>query len=110
MRRVLGILAAAALVSSDAFAGEIFGKITSAGAAVSEGTSVEVKCGDKSFPATKTDKAGSYHFGVEATGKCTISVKQKDQTASLEIAAYDEPVQVDIVLEMKDGKLTARRK
>lgn len=110
MKRIVGILASLALVSSAAFAGEVFGKVTSAGAAVGEGTSVEIKCGGKTFPATKTDKAGAYHFGVDATGKCTISVKQKDQTASLEIAAYDEPVQVDIVLEMKDGKLTARRK
>jgi len=110
MKRTIGILASVALLSSAAFAGEIYGKITTAGAAVAEGTPVEVKCGGKAFPATKTDKAGAYHFGVEATGKCTISVKQKDQTASIEIAAYDEPVQVDIVLEMKDGKLTARRK
>jgi hypothetical protein len=110
MKRWIGILASAALLSSAAWAGEIYGKITTAGAAVAEGTSVEIQCGGKSFPATKTDKAGAYHFGVEATGKCTISVKQKDQSASLEIAAYDEPVQVDIVLEMKDGKLTARRK
>jgi hypothetical protein len=110
MKRIVGMLGLLALVSSAALAGEIYGKITTARAAVTEGTGVEIKCGDKTFPATKTDKAGAYHFGVPATGKCTVSVKQKDQTASLEIAVYDEPVQVDIVLEMKDGKLTARRK
>jgi len=110
MKRMVVTLALLALVSSAAFAGEVYGKITTTGAAVAEGTPVEIKCGSKAFPATKTDKAGAYHFGVDVTGKCTISVKQKDQTASLEIAAYDEPVQVDIVLEMKDGKLTARRK
>jgi hypothetical protein len=110
MRRFAAVLVSAFLLASAAQAGEIYGKITSAGAAVAEGTAVEIKCGGKAFPATKTDKAGGYHFGVDATGKCTIAVKQKDQTATLEIAAYDEPVQVDIVLEMKDGKLTARRK
>ena len=30
--------------------------------------------------------------------------------ASLKIAAYDEPVECDIMLETKDGKLSARRK
>jgi hypothetical protein len=34
----------------------------------------------------------------------------KGQSANLEIATYDDPVQVDIVLETKDGKLSARRK
>jgi len=31
-------------------------------------------------------------------------------TASVDIASYDDPVQCDLVLESKDGKLTVRRK
>jgi hypothetical protein len=37
-------------------------------------------------------------------------VTQKGQSASLEVVSYDEGAQADIVLETKDGKLTARRK
>jgi hypothetical protein len=39
-----------------------------------------------------------------------MTVTYKQQSASLEIASYDDAVQVDIVLEMKDGALAARRR
>ena len=93
-----------------ATAGEVYGKITSGGAAVGEGTEVSAKCAAKAYPAVKTDKTGSFHLVVAETGKCTLTVSQKGQSAALEVVSYDEGAQVDIVLEAKDGKLTARRK
>jgi hypothetical protein len=93
-----------------ATAGEIYGKITSGGAAVGEGTEVSAKCGAKTYPAVKTDKTGSFHLVVTETGKCTLTVTQKGQSASLEVVSYDEGAQADVVLETKDGKLSARRK
>jgi len=93
-----------------ATAGEVYGKITSGGAAVGEGTEVSAKCGAKAYPAVKTDKTGSFHLVVAETGKCTLIVTQKGQSASLEVVSYDEGAQADVVLETKDGKLTARRK
>jgi hypothetical protein len=110
MKRILVAVAFAIAVFSSTWAGEIFGKVVVDGTPAADGTAVEIKCGEKSFPATKTGKGGAYHFAVDATGKCVVTVKVKDQAASLEIASYDEPVQVDIVLETKDGKVTARRK
>lgn len=91
-------------------AGEMYGKITLGGAAVAEGTEVSAKCGDKTYPAVKTDKTGSFHLVIAESGKCTLTVTQKGQSASLEVVSYDEGAQADIVLEAKDGKLTARRK
>jgi hypothetical protein len=93
-----------------ASAGEVYGKITSGGAPVGEGTEVSAKCGAKAYPAVKTDKSGSFHLVVAETGKCTLTVTQKGQSASLEVVSYDEGAQADIVLEVKDGKLSARRK
>jgi len=93
-----------------AAAGEVYGKITVGGAAVGEGTEVSAKCGAKAYPAVKTDKTGSFHLVVTETGKCTLTVTQKGQSASLEVVSYDEGAQADIVLETKDGKLSARRK
>ena len=93
-----------------ASAGEIYGKITSGGAAVGEGVEVSAKCGAKGYPAVKTDKTGSYHIVVAETGKCTLTVSQKGQSAGFEVVSYDEGAQVDVVLEAKDGKLTARCK
>lgn len=93
-----------------AAAGEIYGKVTLGGAAVGEGTGVSAKCGGSSYPAVKTDKTGTYHLVVKESGKCMLTVTQKGQTASLEVVSYDEGAQADIVLEAKDGKLSARRK
>jgi hypothetical protein len=39
-----------------------------------------------------------------------LTVTQAGTAATLEVVSYDEGTQADIVLEMKDGKLTARRR
>jgi len=93
-----------------AAAGEVYGKITSGGAAVGEGAEVSAKCGAKAYPGVTTDKTGSFHLVVTESGKCTLTVTHKGQSASLEVVSYEDGAQVDIVLETKDGKFTARRK
>lgn len=110
MKTLLTTLALVLALPSTARAGEVYGKITSGGAAVGEGTEVSAKCGGKTYPAVKTDKTGSFHLVVAETGKCTLTVTQKGQSATLEVVSYDEGAQADIVLETKDGKLSARRK
>jgi hypothetical protein len=110
MKRLTTTLALLFALPSVAAAGEVYGKITSGGAAVGEGTEVSAKCGAKTYPAVKSDKTGSFHLVVTETGKCTLTVTQKGQSASLEVVSYDEGAQADVVLETKDGKLTARRK
>ena len=110
MRRTVAILTLVLAMPTLASAGEILGKVTSAGAPVGEGATVEAKCGDKAYPAVKTDKAGSYHLVVAETGKCTLTIGFKGQTATLEVVSYDDAAQADVVLDVKDGKLTARRK
>jgi hypothetical protein len=110
MRRILAIIGALVLGATAAPAGEIYGTITEGGKPVGEGATVEIRCGETAYPAVKTDKTGSYHLAVKETGKCTLGVQHKGQTASLEVASYQEGVQVDLVLEQKDGKVTLRRK
>ena len=99
-----------AFASTLASAGEILGKITSGGASVGEGAEVSAKCGGKSYPAVKTDKSGSFHLVIAETGKCTLTINHKGQSATVDVASYDDAAQADLVLETKDGKLTARRK
>jgi hypothetical protein len=110
MKKFVAYAAILIAVPSLASAGELFGKITSGGAAVGEGTEVSAKCGAKSYPAVKTDKAGSFHLVVGQTGKCALTVTQKGLSATIDVVSYDEGAQADIVLEVKDGKLSARRK
>lgn len=92
-----------------ASAGEIYGKITLNGAPV-EGAEVAAACGAKNYPAVKTDKSGTYNLVVTETGKCTLTVTSKAESATLSVASYDDAAQADILLETKDGKLTARRR
>jgi hypothetical protein len=110
MKKIIPAFLVLAAIPGAAMAGEVYGKITANGAPVGEGVSVSAKCGDKSFAAVNTDKTGSYHIVIDATGKCTLTVTQKGQTADVAVVSYDEGAQADIVLETKDGKLTARRK
>lgn len=96
--------------ASGALAGEVYGKITAGGASVGEAASVAVACGEKTYPARQTDKTGSYHIVVGATGKCALTVTYQGQSADMPIVSYEDESQVDIVLETRGGKLTARRK
>jgi hypothetical protein len=98
------------LAGAPAVAGEVYGKIAEGSTPVGEAATVAAKCSAKAYAPAKTDKAGSYHLALAESGKCTLTVAYKGQSANLEIATYDDPVQVDIVLETKDGKLSARRK
>ncbi len=110
MNRITTLLVVLLTATSLASAGEVFGKILDGTASVSDAATVEMKCGAKAYPATKTDKAGSYHLVVAETGKCAMTVRYKGQAATIDVASYDDPAQVDLVLELKDGKLSARRK
>lgn len=93
-----------------ASAGEIYGKVTFNGTPVGEGTEVTATCGAKTYPAVKTDKSGTYNLVVAETGKCTLTIAHKSGAATLSVASYEDAAQADVVLETKDGKLTARRR
>jgi hypothetical protein len=110
MKKTLTLLALTILLPTVASAGELYGKITAGGASVGEGVDVAAKCGAKAYPAVKTDKTGSFHLVVAEAGKCTLTITQKGQSAEVSVVSYDAGAQADIVLETKDGKLTARRK
>jgi hypothetical protein len=91
-------------------AGEIYGTLTEGGRPVGEGVEVQAKCAGATYPPVKTDKSGSYHLAIKETGKCALTVKYKQQAPTLEVASYEDGVQVDLVLEHKDGKWVLRRK
>lgn len=101
---------ALALIASVASAGEIYGKVSFNGAAVGEGATVAARCGAKAYPAVKTDRTGTYNLVVAETGKCTLTVTHQGKTATVDVASYEDAAQADIVLEFKDGQLTARRR
>jgi hypothetical protein len=103
------LMAGMLLFSSSALAGEMYGTITDAGKPVAAGVGVG-QCGQASYPAVKTDKSGAYHLVVKEKGKCQLTVRYKNQSPAIEVASYDEGVQLDLTLELKDGSYTLRRK
>jgi hypothetical protein len=109
LRPIAAALCGLALAPA-AFAGEIFGKVSFNGAPVGEGVTVAARCGDKSYPAVKTDRSGTYNLVVAETGKCTLTLTHQGKTATVDVASYDDAAQADIVLELKDGRLVARRR
>lgn len=107
--RLVPVVAVLVFAVSAARAGEVFGQILE-GSTPAAGASVSAKCGAKSYPEVRTDKTGSYHLVLAETGKCTLTITAKGQSATIEVVSYDDPAQVDVVLETKDGKLVAKRK
>ena len=109
MNKLIAFAIATSLVSSAASAGEVFGTVKGASGVV-KGAEVGAKCGDQAYGPVKTDAKGSYRLVIAQTGKCTLTVGYKGQTETIDVASYDDAAQADLVLESKDGKLTARRK
>ena len=110
MSRIRLLTVLLAFMPTLASAGEIYGKITEGSASVGVKATVSVKCGATAYPAQKTDKSGSYHMVVKESGKCTLTVAYSGQSASLEVVSYEDPVQLDLAVEAKDGKVSVRRK
>ena len=109
MKKISATLVALLAIPTLASAGEVFGKITLNGAAAA-GATVAAKCGDKSYPAVSADKTGTYHIVIAGAGKCTLTLSANGQSADVAVVSFDDAAQADLVLESKDGKLTARRK
>jgi hypothetical protein len=110
MLRPIAAVLSCLVLAPVALAGEIFGKVSFKGAPVGEGVTVAARCGDKAYPAVKTDRSGTYNLVVAETGKCTLTLTHQGKTATVDVASYDDAAQADIVLELKDGRLVARRR
>src|SRR5881296_393551 len=91
------------MVCTPLVAGEVYGKITIKGASVGDGAAVGAQCDKRSYPPTGTDKSGAYHLVVGETGKCSLTINYKGQTADLDMVSYEDEVQYDIDLELKGG-------
>ena len=104
------VAALVAAVWTPLLAGEVYGKITLKGASVGDGATVAARCDKRSYPANQTDKSGSYHLIVGESGKCALIITYEGQSASLDMVSHEDEVQYDIDLEMKGGKLAARRR
>jgi hypothetical protein len=66
------------------------------------GVKVELTCGSQTATAT-TDSSGAFVLFVKQPGKCVIKVAYKDQTPTLPVTLYEQPVRYRLALAKKDG-------
>ncbi len=102
------------LASTDAFAGRLFGDIKIDGKPVPAGVAVTIAVVTPTTKvladSTATDQYGSYKLHVKEEGKCLLTVQHAGQTATLAVFSYANPTRYDLVLELKDGKLSLKRR
>lgn len=109
MKRFMFVVCMCVAAASFARAGEIFGTLTEGGKPLAAGVKVSVTAGDKVYPG-ETDKFGGFRIVVKEKGKVSFKVHIKDQTPTFEVVSFDKSTRYDLVLEVKDGKYSIRRK
>ncbi len=109
MKSTIAVLLALLFFASPLLAGEVFGTITEGNKPVAAGVKIEIGASGKTY-AGQTDKFGSYRVIVKEKGKCTFTIRIKDQAPSVDLFSYDRATRYDWILETKDGKLSLRRK
>jgi hypothetical protein len=109
MKAIVVVAFLVALSAASALAGEIFGTLSEGTKPVDAGVKVDISIAGKSY-AGETDKFGSFRLIVKEKGKCTLTVRYKDQAPSFQLVSYDKAARYDLVLEAKDGKYSLRRK
>lgn len=104
MKNIPLILLGCTIGVASSFAGEIYGTIKEGDKPVPKGIAVSIMPGgtdDRAQPTPKpseTDDYGNYRVIVPETGKCTITVKFKEQSVTAEVQSYSTPVRFDWVL------------
>jgi hypothetical protein len=73
------------------------------------GIKMELTCGSQTATAM-TDSAGAFVLFVKQPGKCVLKVAYKDQTASLPVVLYEQPVRYRLQLEKKGSAYVLTRR
>ena len=91
-----------------AFAGQIYGSLTTGGAAVPK-ADIEINCGGNVTRAA-TSSDGSYRANVPQQGRCTLTVASFPGRPSAAVFSYPNPAQYDFQLVKRpDGSYELRR-
>jgi hypothetical protein len=101
-------LFALTLVATSAFGGEIYGTIKEGDKPVGKDVPVEIKSSAKTY-STVTDEFGNYRVIVNETGKCSITIKFKDESVSAELQSYWNSARFDWALEKNGDKYSLKR-
>ena len=118
LRYVVLIALLSCCLPGSAQAGRVFGDVKLDGKPLPAGVPVKItrivteegKSKAVLADSSATDQYGSYKLTVKDAGKCALTIVYEKQAATLEVFSYKEATRYDLILEKKDGKLSARRK
>ncbi len=65
---------------------------------------------DRETARATTDSAGAFVLFVKQPGKCVLKVVYQDQTATLPVVLYNEPVRYRLALERKGSAFVLTRR
>jgi hypothetical protein len=102
------ILLLLTLCGTSTLGGEIYGTIKEGDKPVGKGVAIEIKNGEKTYPAT-TDDFGNYRVIVAEAGKCSITVQFNGQPVSAELQSYWNSARFDWALEKVGDKYSLKR-
>lgn len=109
MKHTAMLLLALLLFTPRSTAGEVYGTISQGEKPVAAGVKVEIAVSGKVYTG-ETDKFGSYRIIVKEKGKCTVTVRLNDETATAAAFSYDKATRYDWILQTTSGKLSLQRK
>lgn len=90
------------------FGGEIYGTIKEQGRPIKSGVKVEIATKTGSIEAT-TDENGSYSIYLEEQGEFVLKVHCHDQTPSIVVFSFQDPVRYDLAIKRSDGQYYLER-
>ena len=102
MKKALKTIMLALVLTSPAYAGQIYGSLKEDGRAVANAT-FEVSCPQGSIRGV-TDGYGAYSINV-GRGKCTFRLYHRNQQPSLEVFSSDSPLRYDFDVVNNNGTL-----
>lgn len=110
MKRALFFLLFLTILSSPAFAGQIYGTLFLNNQPLAQ-TVVVLTCGAETGQAT-TDGSGVYRIFVRATGNCSVAVDPNGRNARGSLYSYDRPTAYDFDVINQGGQwiLSSRRR
>lgn len=107
MKKALKTIMLALVLTSPAYAGQIYGSLKEGGRPVANAT-FEVFCPQGSFRGV-TDGYGAYSINV-GKGKCTFRLYYRNQQPSLDIYSQDSPLRYDFDVVSSGGGLALVRR
>lgn len=107
MKKALKIMMLTLVLTTPAYAGQIYGSLKEGGRPVAN-VSFEVFCPQGSFRGV-TDGYGAYSLNV-GRGKCTFRLYYRNQQPSFDLYSYDSPLRYDFdVVDAKNGLSLVRK-